>query len=410
MRLPRLLDASMHEVCRLNPEALSLQLSMTPLSTATMTLPQGEPDVPVGSYVELYTPTGSAGVFRVQQAEQTFATTTRLMLEHGLVTLADSLIPASGENVVSTAPHAIASVLSHQDVWKLGVCDVPEDLLVTWSYDYSNLLQSLLDLMDKLPQYMLTFDQSATPWVVNVVALTDENASECRLSRNLRSVSMETDWSELCTRLYIPMDGAETVVLNADTQSAYGIVSRSYSGDSGLTGEELTKSGLQYLQQHQHPKIVVTLDAFDLSEATGEALDKFHLGRMCCVCLPTYGTTIDQRVVQIAYPDVYGEPDHVQVTLADKSETTADVLAGLVVETTVIRKRVVVTESKLGSDAEWYTQRVATGVISKELTRRLIPVQKSDGTTENVSVITDIDLTPATVEISYIGRPSKEES
>lgn len=409
MMLPRLLDDQMSEIARLVPVSASLDLAMAPLSTAQVILGTNDPGVIAGQWVELFTPHESAGIFRVQQVERSYSGTTLLRLEHGLVSLADSLIPAQADNVQSTAPHALQAVLSHQSMWQLGQCDVPETEMVTWSYNYSNVLEAFLALLDELPAYMPVFHQDALPWVVDVIALTDDDASECRLTRNLRSLTVESDRSELCTRLYIPIEGAETVILNADTQSDYGIVSRSLSGDSGLTAEDLTQSGLQYLEQHQHPKVVVTLNAFDLYQATGEALDRFRLGRMCRVCLPEHATTIRQRVVQIAYPDVYSDPENVRLTLADKAETTADVLAGLVVETTVIRKKVIVAESKLGSDAQWYTQRVATGVISKELSKRYLNIMLADGTTEYVSFVSDFELTPATKEIHYIGRTTEGE-
>ena len=42
IQLPRLLDKQMQEVARLHPVSLSLDLNMAPLSTATMTLPEGD--------------------------------------------------------------------------------------------------------------------------------------------------------------------------------------------------------------------------------------------------------------------------------------------------------------------------------------------------------------------------------
>ena len=72
VRLPRLLDSSMQELARLNPASLSLDENLSPLSTAQMVLPEGACAAETGQLVELYTSHGSAGIFRVQQAEQDY--------------------------------------------------------------------------------------------------------------------------------------------------------------------------------------------------------------------------------------------------------------------------------------------------------------------------------------------------
>ena len=49
VRLPRLLDGQMHEICRLRPSRLSLDESLTPPARATMTLPADACPVKTGS-------------------------------------------------------------------------------------------------------------------------------------------------------------------------------------------------------------------------------------------------------------------------------------------------------------------------------------------------------------------------
>ena len=190
--------------------------------------------------------------------------------------------------------------------------------------------------MDELTGYRLTFDQSVFPWVLNVEALTDDDGCECRLSRNLSSLRVEEDRSELCTRLYVsglssPMD--------ADTIGTYGVVTRYMDADTDIGTEELTKQGRAYLEAHKEPAISVTMDAVDWYEATGEPFDRFTLGKVCRVCLPDYGRTIRQRVIALSWPDVYGQPDQVTVKLASESTTAVDVMAGLIIDTTITKKR-----------------------------------------------------------------------
>ena len=337
VRLPRLLDSSMKELARLNPISLSIEENLSPLSTAEMVLPEGECAAETGQFVELYTSHGSAGIFRVQQAEQDYGGRVTLALEHGLTTLGDGIMPGEGAQS-GTARQLVSAILACQPktMWVLGAVAIPDSLTLTWKNDNANLLEGLCSLMDELTGYRLTFDQSVFPWVLNVEALTDDDGCECRLSRNLSSLRVEEDRSELCTRLYVsglssPMD--------ADTIGTYGVITRSMDGDPDIGTEELEKQGRAYLEAHKTPAVSVTMDAVDWYEATGEPFDRFTLGRVCRVCLPDYGKTIRQRVIALSWPDVYGQPDQVTVTLASESTTAVSVMAGLIIDTTITKKR-----------------------------------------------------------------------
>lgn len=337
VRLPRLLDGSMKELARLNPVSLSLDENLSPLSTAEMVLPEGECAAETGQFVELYTSHGSAGVFRVQQAEQDYGGRVTLALEHGLTTLGDGIMPGESEQS-GTTRQLLADILAcqPQTMWTLGTVAVPDSRTLTWKCDHSNLLESLCGLMDELTGYRLTYDQSVFPWVLNVEALTDDDGCECRLSRNLSSLRVEEDRSELCTRLYV---SGLSSPLDADTMGAYGVITRYMDADPDIGPDELTKQGRAYLEAHKTPAVSVTMDAVDWYEATGEPFDRFTLGRVCRVCLPDYGKVIRQRVIAISWPDVYGQPDQVTVTLASESTTAVSVMSGLIIDTTVTKKR-----------------------------------------------------------------------
>ena len=337
VRLPRLLDSGMKELARLNPVSLSLDENLSPLSTAEMVLPEGECAAATGQFVELYTSHGSAGIFRVQQAEQDYGGRVTLALEHGLTTLGDGIMPGESEQS-GTTRQLLAALLAcqTQTMWTLGTVAVPDSRTLTWKCDHSNLLESLCSLMDELTGYRLTFDQSVFPWVLNVEAMSDEDGCECRLSRNLSSLRVEEDRSELCTRLYV---SGLSSPLDADTMGAYGVITRYMDADPDIGSDELTKQGRAYLEAHKTPAVSVTMDAVDWYEATGEAFDRFTLGRVCRVCLPDYGKTIRQRVIALSWPDVYGQPDQVTVTLASESTTAVSVMAGLIIDTTVTKKR-----------------------------------------------------------------------
>ena len=337
VRLPCLLDENLREVCALHPCELTLDESLSPLSGATMALPVQDCPAKTGSLIALYTAEGFAGIYRVQQTGQRFGGLVTLQLEHGLVTLSDHLMPLAEERT-DTARALLTELLACQSsaMWRLGTVDVPDSVKLTWRCDYSNALSGLCSLMAQLPDYRLTFDQSTFPWVLNVKALAHGDLCECRLNRNLCSLTVEEDRSVLCTRLY--MEGLPAP-LSADTVHLYGVVSRSLSADSSLSADELTARAVSYLEAHKHPALSITLDAIDLSEATGEALDRLTLGRVCRVCLPEQGETLCRRIIRRVFPDVLGEPQRVRVTLASEMDSAVSAMAGLTVDTTGLRRQ-----------------------------------------------------------------------
>lgn len=331
--LPRIAGSQI----RLHPSSMSVTLSMTPLHTAEMELLPDE-SVALRDLIEVFTPNGSAGYFRVTGIEKTFGDVSRVSLDHSLCTLNDSLLQGEAEKE-SSARAAAEEILAAQTdpLWALGRVDYPDDQLITWSYNNSGLLDSLLDLMAELHGYTLTFDQSVTPWIVNIERLSDEDACECRLHRNLTSLTMSTDASQLCTRLYVP--GREAP-LDADTIDRWGVITRVLDADEDLGEEALLQEAERFLDTYKHPLLTVTMDALDLHRATGEPFDRFHPGRMCRVAVPEWGETIRQRVASVTWPDVYGDEEVATVTLSREAPDAAAQLAGLVVDTTILRRTV----------------------------------------------------------------------
>ena len=87
--------------------------------------------------------------------------------------------------------------------------------------------------------------------------------------------------------------------------------------DSETTAAQAYKYATRYLSRRKEPAISVELDAVDLSEATGETLDAFAVGKKFRLALPGYGVTVEQWITGIRYQDVYGDPRHVTLTLAN---------------------------------------------------------------------------------------------
>ena len=432
VQLPRLLDDNLLEITRLHPESLSIDLVLSAVSTASMSVSMDEAEITVGQFVELFTVQGSAGIFVVQSvAYDTAARRQDVQLDHGIATLANNLMEGE-QDYSGTTQELLLDLLGCQTrkLWALGTVE-SEDTL-RWSCDYSNVLESIVTLMEQLPTYRLTFDQTILPWRLHVVRLEETDACECRLTRNMESLTVDVDRSELCTRLYIrgvggmrkpevddPTDGGGlppledfilppqeelverfSTTLEADTMATWGIVERVLDADQGIPHDELVRQGEIYLEERKNPAITITVDAYDLHQATGEPFDRFHLGRICRVCLPEYGTVIRHRVVGLTFTDALGAPERVTVTLKTQRATGIDTIAGIMVNTALHNEQISrLMVSQIVSDG-WL--EVTAEYLSLAARHIVVATERLDVLAEEVNVFAD-DVTVNAENIRLLG-------
>lgn len=345
IRLPRLLDADLEEVSRLHPARLTLEETLTPLSTAEMLLPPQDAEVAVGSFVELFTESGSAGLYRVRTVETACDTHMRtLTLEHALCTLDDSVLfgyhAFDGEGYDTAGVLRALLAMQTTPRWTLGDCEVTEQLIYT--FETGSLLDAVLAVLEPLATpCMLHFDFSTTPWTLHLRKLSTTPTCECRLGRNLTGATITLNRSDLCTRLY-PLgygEGADQLTirdvnggvpyLDASTVSTWGVIAKPYADTTITAPETLLASARAMLEQVKDPIVTVEISALELSGATGEALDRFTLGALCRLPLPDYGLQMNERIVGIRRPDVYGDPADVRLTLANRTPTVSGILSEL---------------------------------------------------------------------------------
>ena len=343
IRLPRLLDANLKERARLQPLKLALDLMLQPISTAELRLPPDAPQAAVRDFIELYDENGSAGVFRVAGLEQESGGAAELHLEHGIATLSDSIVPAM------SFTGTVRDGYQNDVRWMLGDVEVDESAAVLFTCGCENLLTALRALMDLLPAGLCwEYDQSGPVWVLHVRRLCDEDACEGRLSRNLSSVRIVMDGSDLCTRVYPYGAGQGTdridltgltgeKYLQSEAASTWGVISRTFTAGNIFDAPTLREVALKYLERHGEPTVSVTAQAIDLSRITGESADSFRLGRMCRLALPEEGVTLHERVVGIRKPDVFGTPGYAVLTLCNRLQDASDEIAGMLREVTADR-------------------------------------------------------------------------
>ena len=325
-RLARVLDGDMRELRRLHPTQQSVDDRVTPLSTASLTLPEGE-HAAFGEWVEVFTKNGSAGVYRVVSASETYTGEASAELEHGICALGDAIIPGKG-TISGTLSEVLSAMLGYQVVvaggatlWALG--SVATNAQASFDHDSTNLLSAVLAVVPD--GYMLTFDQRALPWRLGVAKMAETAECEGRLSRNLRGVTVTVDDEDFCTRIYcnmLPSPG----YLDGPTVGTWGTKAKTITAQENVTQESLNAYITQYLEDHKNPRVSIECDAEDLSSITGEHIDRMEKGRLFRLALPDYGVSMEERILSVHTGIAYDEPERVRLTLANSIRDTADTL------------------------------------------------------------------------------------
>lgn len=360
--LPRLLDSALVETARLNPASLSISLTQNPVSTADMTVELSDTPVPMRSWVELYTIHGSAGIFRVSQSDIDYdRDEQRCTLEHGLCALNDAILTGGEEEEEEgkTPTEWLDTLLARQTakkgstaLWSRGTVAATSTVYLTPSEN--TLLDLLTLMMEQLPDYIITTDQSVFPWKINIVKKSTAVQAEGRLSRNLSSVRISYDDSDLCTRVYA--NGIVQGYIDADTVSTYGIVEQYLMLDENTEHADAIRLAKAYLKKRKEPAVSVEIDAVDLSRATGEGWDAFTLGKKFRLSLPAYGVTFEEWITGVTYGDVYGDPEHVTLTLANEVADLAQRMAKVEVTAQEADYKSDSNSSRIGSTARTVVQ------------------------------------------------------
>lgn len=333
VRLPRLLDAQLREVCRLHPVTLSINERLVPPHDASMTLPPGE-GASFHAWVELYTIDGSAGFYRVSSSSESYVSTGDVDLEHSAAILGDAIIPGEG-TYSGTCAEVLAAMLENQTTlvngqkpWVLGTC--AKSASIEYAYDCNNILSAMTEVVgDEKDGYALEFDDThGFPWKVNVVSVETSASCEGRLSRNLESVSVSISDDEFCTRIYCK-SLPEPHYIDGATVGAWGIITKTITAGEGVTAESLQSYITRYLEDHKNPRNSIEINGVDLATATEESLDSFRIGRLFRLTLPDYSVKMEERILVRSITDVYGDPRGVRLTLASNIRDTAEDLVRL---------------------------------------------------------------------------------
>ena len=316
------------------PETMQLNLSERS-STASFTVGPDAPVIAVDNWIQDDTAPGKGIIWRVKTIDTQYNTETRtIQLEHVINTLQDRImfgetktqdIPGGNKNAVS-AENAARYVLSFQNDWVLG--DFQYNVSNPYSFNGDDLLSAMETISSSLQDCIWEYDLTRYPFTLHIRQLSAAVGSEMRMSRNIQTLKKTIDRSRMYTRFY-PI-GKNNLHITGDyvtkNEALYGVVSHVETDQSLDTDAKLRAWAQEKLDRHCEPLVTITVSGFDLSEATGEDMDRLVIGRKCQVPLPEFSTVITERITKLSWSDKVREPERVTVTLANELMDVAKIL------------------------------------------------------------------------------------
>lgn len=331
IKLPRLYVGGKFQRI-LHPDNVSLTLTMVPLSTATISAPDEE--IPARSWVELFSPYGSAGFFRVRSPREGYGVRSgEAELEHMISELGDYLVKEEYSEMLA-ADTAFKRAFKHYkgSAWKLGSVAALGTEKVAYEAKYDRILDVLLSILQQKPDCMLAYDFSKTPWVVSVVK-KGTSIAEGRLARNINVATVNYDDSELATRVYYQVYNKDKEATwkskDADTISKYGVVEGVVKTSSDMTDSEINHLVNTYIREHKKPRASISVEGAELYQITGEPLDKQEPGKLYRLALPDYNLTLQDYITSVTWANVYGKPMSTTVEIGDEEDTVVTFLHNL---------------------------------------------------------------------------------
>lgn len=334
---PVLMDERMHGGQLLRPSKLTVQQELYSAGTASMALPEGEPTVGFRQWVRHRLPSGETVCYRVKSAPLDCGKEQKVQLTHGICTLGDELTPKETK-LSGTAVDILAALMSYQQTarWQLGTVEIGGEHAL--EVNGESVQRAFFDAIDLFGDCYPEYDFSITPWTVNIRMLPNVPSCECRLSRNIAGVKIDYDESDFCTRIISPLlPGGELV---AESAAHWGVVTRELNASEDADGAQAFLAAQRMLQRHSQPTIYAEVDALEISQQTGEALDSFAPGRVCRCALPDYGITVDKPIVAMRYDDLVGKPESVRLSLGRKVKDASQKLGALSSDADKLRRGV----------------------------------------------------------------------
>ena len=288
-------------------------------------------------YVEIFNDEGRIDMYRIIRTEIN-DDSLYYECEHVLATLLDDRMIGLRNPEGLTSTEVIEYVLSQQGTvrWELGTCDFDRNFWYQWNN--KKLLQALFEIPQRYyTAYQWTWDTSSYPWTLNLIDPSDTVLAYIDYSRNLRSISKTEDSRDIVTRLYAYGQGVSGSVNQVsirsenptgedyiDAAGADEIIPEVWEDQRYTDPASLYQAAGGKLDELSSPKINYEVDAADLFTLTHESIDQFTVGVCVHLSHEKLGIDTSARVVSVTKDDLTGEPESIQIEIANKAEKFID--------------------------------------------------------------------------------------
>lgn len=335
MNMPKVRDSNGNFTRRIHPISCSISDTLSPVSTVNMVLPQID-EISSFDWVEVPVPDGSTMYCRVASVSTDAVTGQKsVYLEQGACLFDDIIIPESTGKTSLSWKASISTILNNIIAkqpsgqpyrWTKGTVEATETIYI--EPGGLTLMTALLTMMESIPGYYVEFVQaSAADWHIDIKKRPTTAVCEGRLSRNLKTCSIDYRTDSICTRVYC--DGVTGGKMDSTNISTYGVHEESMSLNDGLTKAQKETIVQAYLDAHDHPAVSVSISALELSQITGLAFDRFTKGTVCRIVIPWLNITVNEVIVEKSYSDAYSEPENVSISLANSAPDLSIAIAAI---------------------------------------------------------------------------------
>lgn len=313
MNMPLVWDkTSLSYSKKVHPIELSVYQSLTPLSTANMTLPEYE-SVSLLDMVLISTPDGKQESYRV--ASVTTNTDTKFQdvyLEHCACIMGDYVIPED-ETITGTISQVLAKCLTYQTEWSAGTVSATSTIYAM--IGGMTVLDAINDMMTQIPAYQAVFVGGENNWHVDIIERPTAPVCEARLSRNIENCEISYSSQGLCTR--IVSSGLTGGHMDSANIQEMGVHAETMMLNDNLNQSQKDAIAQAYLAAHSEPGVSVSISGLELCKQTGLTLDRFDVGVVCRLTLPEMNVVVNEVIVDKRYADIISEPESVTFTLAN---------------------------------------------------------------------------------------------
>lgn len=394
MKNPILLDGhTLNPGAVLWPVSMGIKRMADGLTTVSMTLPPGSPDITLGDWLRVTTPQDEALVLRVTSVKRNTAQGggVSLAAEHAFGILKDSVTGAkiNEEQAAISAGDALRALFAAQKepIWTLDRCDFTEAL--PWSFPNASIYNNLQTLTESLEEPQWEFDMSALPFKASLVKRPTSPSCEMRLSRNISTISITVDRTGMYTRLYpVGMNEMGISAVNGGVPyierntSQYDVIEETVTNSAIDNDAALLAWAGAQLARNCVPAVTISITGREISKRTGVPMDRLVVGTVCRVALPEERLTVAARITTVEWKDAVADEESVDVTLANEHRTVQGILKRIQAE---------VAQVKSGSGGSGAAQKKENENLWTRITQTQEEIaleayrldQRIDGTTEN---------------------------